>query len=348
MREQHGIKELQVVERFTGPEETDRHGDGAAQGDNATTLRRAIQLRDHEARERHRGRKHFRLPNGVLSHAGVEDEQRLMRRAPPGPPLRHDAHDLLELFTQPFIGMEPACRIDEYGVHTPRRRRLEGVERDRRGIASLRCAHEWRAEAIGPYPELLGGTRARCVGGREQHAAAFPLQAPRELCDRRRFARAVDAENQDHRRRRWSTCEGCGRGTELLDDDTLQARLIDRVGVTQPFHGLVGRRDAEIRFDQQALHGFELDGVRRAAGEEATDLLPEPHYGSPWRRRSAHSVASAAIAITNSHQRSRRPTEPTRAVASPGWALNTGARGSHSSEYVSTATTPRSMPPLNA
>src|SRR2546427_7624420 len=75
MREQHGIKELQVVERFTGPEETDRHGDGAAQGDNATTLRRAIQLRDHEARERHRGRKHFRLPNGVLSHGGVEDER---------------------------------------------------------------------------------------------------------------------------------------------------------------------------------------------------------------------------------------------------------------------------------
>src|SRR2546425_39500 len=271
-------------------------------------------------------------------------------------PLRNLTGELSWSFTRspigartarPVAGVAPPPRIHKHGLDPPGRRRLDGVERDRGGIAPLRCTHERRAEAIGPHFELLGGARAKCVGGRQQHAPSFPLEALREFRDRRRLPCAVDAENQDDRRRRRSACERCGRRTQLLDDDALQARLIDLVGATEPFHGLVGRRDAKICFDQQALHSFELDGVRRAAGEEATDLLPEAHYGSPWRRRSAHSVASAAMAMTNSHQRSRRPTEPTRAVASPGWELSAGARGNHSSEYVSTATTP-SAPPPNA
>src|SRR5205823_14933583 len=110
-----------------------------------------------------------------------------------------------------------------------------------------------------------------------------------------RLSRAVDAEDQYYRRWLRCTCERRRRRAQLLDDEALQAHLIDLVDPAQPFDGLVRRGNAEVRLDQHALHCFELEGVDRAAAEEPTDLLPESHQGSPWRRRSAHSVASAAI-----------------------------------------------------
>src|SRR5258706_5116421 len=121
-----------------------------------------------------------------------------------------------------------------------------------------------------------------------------------------------------YRRRLRCTREGCGRRTQLLDDDPLETRLIDRLGAPQLRDGLVRRGNAEVRLDQQALHVFERDGVHRTACEEAADFFPQTHQGNPWRRRSAHSVASARVARTNSHQRSRSPIEPNRDVASPG------------------------------
>ena len=57
------------------------------------------------------------------------------------------------------------------------------------------------------------------------------------------------------------------------------------------------------------------------------------------------SAANAAIATTNNHHRSRSATPVSRAPGVPGWGTSTGTAGRHSSEYVSTATTPRSPPP---
>ena len=253
-----------------------------------------------------------------------------MRRA--GPPLSHHAHDLLQLLAQTLIGVEPTGRIDEHGVDAPRRGRLDSIERDRGRITPLRCAYERRAEEVGPDFELLGGARAECVGGRQQYAPAFGLEPLRELRDRRRLPCAVDAKYQNHRRGLRRTRQRRRRRTKLQGDDALEARLIDRIGTTQALDGVVRRGNAEVRFDQHALHFFKRDGVHRAAGEEATDLFPQAHHGSPWRRRNAHSVANARVAMTNSHQRSRRPMDATRAVASPGCAVSAGTRGSHSSE----------------
>src|SRR6266576_7244868 len=81
MRKFHGVEEFQVFECFTSPKESDRHLYRAAQCDDAPTLGCAVQLRDHESRERHRCCERFRLANGVLSYRGVEHEQRFVRRA---------------------------------------------------------------------------------------------------------------------------------------------------------------------------------------------------------------------------------------------------------------------------
>src|SRR5262249_47180395 len=129
----------------------------------------------------------------------------------------------------------------------------------------------------------------------------------------------------------------------------LERRLIDPVGATQALDGLVRRRDAEVGLDQLPLHVFEPGPVSRGTGEETAKRFPEPpplsppHYRRPRPRPRAPSAASAT-----SPQRSRRPPEASRAVASPGCAVSTGARGNHSSEYVSTTTMPCSDPPLSA
>src|SRR5256885_2273782 len=95
-------------------------------------------------------------------------------------------------------------------------------------------------------------------------------------------------------------------------------------------------------------------GPERVGGSEqdAATLTHQParqlprgrHHGGACRRRHAHSVANAAIATTNSHQRSRSAELASRSGAPPRWACTSGAAGRHSSEYVSTTTAPRSAP----
>src|SRR5439155_1472483 len=103
------------------------------------------------------------------------------------------------------------------------------------------------------------------------------------------------------------------------------------------------RCDAEVSFEQDAL-GLRAR-ARVAPAEHAAQPLPQRrHHGRACRRRHAHSVANPAIATTNSHQRSRSAELASRSGAPPRWACTSGAAGRHSSEYVSTTTTPRSAP----
>src|SRR5439155_9926552 len=96
----------------------------------------------------------------------------------------------------------------------------------------------------------------------------------RELRDRRRLSRSVDAEDEDDGGRRRRACErGAGR-TQLLGHDALEARRIDRGGATESLDRLIRCGDAKIGFDEQPLDRVELRGGR-AAGKKATDLAPE-------------------------------------------------------------------------
>ena len=75
-----------------------------------------------------------------------------------------------------------------------------GAVGDGRGVAPLPCLDDLDAQSIGPDRELLDGGRAKRVA-RAEHDL-FPLRAEQvgQLGDRRRLARAVDADDQDHRR----------------------------------------------------------------------------------------------------------------------------------------------------
>ena len=54
-----------------------------------------------------------------------------------GQTLADDPHDLLQLFAQPLVGVQPAGGVHEHSVDPPRHRGINRVERHRRRIAAL-------------------------------------------------------------------------------------------------------------------------------------------------------------------------------------------------------------------
>jgi hypothetical protein len=66
------------------------------------------------------------------------------------------------------------------------------------GVAAFLAGDHRRADPVAPDLQLLDRGGAEGVAGGEQHAIILLLQPVGELADRRRLARAVDADHQDH------------------------------------------------------------------------------------------------------------------------------------------------------
>ena len=115
-------------------------------------------------------------------------------------PLRDDVADLRELTHQGVLRMQPAGGIDEEHVDASCDRRLRSIEDDRGGIGAFGALDEFDPEPLRPDLELRDRARSEGVGGGKQHASAFGLEARGDLRDARRLARAVDADDEDHRR----------------------------------------------------------------------------------------------------------------------------------------------------
>src|SRR5882762_10908729 len=86
------VKHFEILKPFPGTDKTDRHGHRALHRDHAPALRRAVELRDDETRERQGRGEGLRLVHSILAHRAVEHEQRLVWRV--GPLLRDHAHHL--------------------------------------------------------------------------------------------------------------------------------------------------------------------------------------------------------------------------------------------------------------
>src|SRR2546422_621073 len=343
-----GGEHFEILEPLPCTDKTDRHAYRALYGDHAPALRGAVELGDDQAGERQPRGERPRLLHGVLAHRAVQHEQRLVRGA--GPLLRDHAHDFLELLEQPLLGVHAARRVHEYRVDPTGAGRRDRVERHRRRVGPSRPTDTRDGEPVRPDLELLARPGSERVGGGEQHAAALAREPVRQLRDGGGLAYAVHPEHEDHAR--WLGCArqrsriatqrgGC---REDARHGLLQRSLeiaVSEGGARHLVEDLRRRREAEVGLEQNAF-GL-LARARVAAAEYASDPLPQLH-GSPCRRRHAHSVANAAIATTNSHARAGGGALAGSPAAPPAWARSTGAAGRHSSEYVSTATTPRSAP----
>ena len=122
----------------------------------------------------------LRLADRVLAGVAVEHEQHLVRRA--GQLLAHHALDLRELVHQALVGLQAAGGVDDHDVEAARARRLERVERDRRGIAAGLAAHDLDAGALAPRPRAARSPRRGRCRPRRRSRACPRARSARRAC----------------------------------------------------------------------------------------------------------------------------------------------------------------------
>ena len=172
---------------------------------------------------------------------------------------------------------------------------LHGVVRDRSGIGAALGADEVRPRPLCPDLELLLRRRAVRVRGGDDDRAAVLGEPRRELADRRRLARPVDADHEDHGRlvghvenRRLAEELGHLLGERRVQIRELAARL-------EAPHELGSGADADVAGDERLLEplpvrvvaGIERGRRHELAGERAARL----------RERVAQPREEAATAL---------------------------------------------------
>ena len=200
---------------------------------------------------------------------------------------RDHAPHLRQLLHEVRLRVEAPGRVDDHHVPSARLRRLDRVERDRGGIRSADGADEVRLGARRPDLELLLRGGAERVGGAEDDAQPVLAELRGELADRRRLARAVDADDEDHGRRRGHVQ---GRGLAEHRRDLLRQRLAEVAELAarlQPLDQLGRRRDADVGGDQRLLQPLPGRVVLRVEGRDRDLLRQRP-------ARAAERVAQAA------------------------------------------------------
>src|SRR3546814_15294913 len=90
--------------------------------------------------------------------------------------------------------------VGDQHVDTARLRRLQCIERHRRGVGVLALRDHGHAVALAPGLQLRDGGGAEGVAGGEHQAAALVLVASRQLADGGGLADAVEADGEDDER----------------------------------------------------------------------------------------------------------------------------------------------------
>ena len=156
--------------------------------------------------------------------------------------------------------------------------RRDGVEGDRSGVGAALRADEVRAGALRPDLELLLRGGAERVRGGQHDRAAGLLEAVGELADRRRLPRAVDADDEDDRRRPIERQALLALDRDELGHDLLQPLdellLARGLALLQALHDLDSRRDAAVGGDQRLLDPFPRLLVARIEQQLAGQRLP--------------------------------------------------------------------------
>jgi hypothetical protein len=162
----------------------------------------AVELREDHAGERQRVAERARRVHRVLPLHRVDDEQRL-----DGAHRRGQRGDLAH---HRLVDGQPSGRVDDQHVVIVPARPVQRRRRDRDRLLGRRRGEEVDADLLRERRELLDRRRAIDVGRHEQHLLFLRRDEPGELCSRRRLAGALQAGQQDDRRRLRSEIERLG------------------------------------------------------------------------------------------------------------------------------------------
>ena len=194
-----------------------------------------------------RSKNDLRDVDRLLAGHRVEDEEDVRR-------LRGVAH-AHELVHQLLVDVQPAGGVEDDDVLAPALRRLQAVLHDLDRILRV-AAVDGDLDLAAELLELVDRGGALEVGGDERRLLPLLAQQQRELGGGGRLARALEAGEQDHRRRaaeRETGVAGAHERSQLLVHD-----LHDLLARRQALQDVLpGRALAHLR--DEVLHDLEVD-----------------------------------------------------------------------------------------
>ena len=200
--------------------------------------------------------------------------------------------------------LEPPRSVDDQRVDPGRGGLLDPVIDDPGRVAALLAGDDRRADPLSPDLQLLDRRRAERVARGQHHAIILFLEQMAKLADRRRLARPVDPDHQNHvRPRKTPYVERFGDGRQdalyLFGQDRPQPALIE---LLEPSRGNrlanpLRRRRAHVRRDQCFLDVVERRRVERHLRRQPADVLAEPIGGllEPARQALEPTHANSPI-----------------------------------------------------
>jgi hypothetical protein len=166
--------------------------------------------------------------------------------------------------------------VSTIATSLPRARAASSVEDDRSRVTPA-LHRQIGFGALRPDLQLLFGGGAPGIGGAEQHRPPVLAELLRELSDRGRLAGAVDADDENHARRRGQV-ERAGLAEHV--GDLLRERsteVAELVACLEPADELGGGADAHIALDQGLLEPLPVlvvSGIEGRSGELAGEGAP--------------------------------------------------------------------------
>ena len=198
LRELFGVERLQIIRLLAEADEFDGQAEFLLDRHHHAAFARAVELGHDEAGERDGFVEFARLVQRIHAGAAVEYEQDFVRRA--GQLLPDDAVELVQLLHEVVFGVQSARSVNEEVISLARLRGSDSVVRHGCGICTIRAGDDLDLETRAPKFELFDGRSAEGVARSEQHGFLLRLDVVRELGGGRGLARAVHADDGNHRR----------------------------------------------------------------------------------------------------------------------------------------------------
>jgi hypothetical protein len=209
------IERAEILERLADADGVDRQAELLRRRDQHAAFRRAVQLGHHQPGDAGVAAEHLDLVERILAGGGIEHQHHVVRRGGVEPP--QHAADLGELVHQPGLVLQAPGSIDDQHVGADRGALLDAFPHQPGGVGAFLAGDDRHADPLGPHLQLADRGGAERVAGDEHHLIILLLQQVRELGDRRRLARSVDADDEDHLRARESLdLKRLGDGPEYL------------------------------------------------------------------------------------------------------------------------------------
>jgi hypothetical protein len=200
-----------------------------------------------------------------------------MRRL--GIELADNPHHLGQFVHQPRLVLQAPGRVDQQHIDAPGPGLLQCFEGEPGRIGALLTSDDMRAGPFAPDLELLDRRSTEGVARSQHHRLALGPELGRELADRRRLARTVDPDHQDHERLFGGVDhkrdrDGSQDRLDLTGQDRLHLLRLDLLVIAAFADRLGdagGGREAKIGLDQDVFQVLQRRRIELALGEEVAD-----------------------------------------------------------------------------